>query len=99
MSDYTYTIVHDPLTRTQYTLRYFAERNTVRLVGYYEMHRDTPRKQKWIIDRWYDWHNQDRRDVRFKPISEITLPQAIKQQFMQELIESMTFIITEESIR
>ncbi len=96
MADTTFEMPIDDLHKRQYTLRYWGESGDVRLVEYKELSRESTRKRIWNVDRWYNWHNnRDRHQSTFIPISEITLPQIIKDRFIQELITGLRFITKE----
>jgi hypothetical protein len=84
------------LHKKEYRLLYDGDRNTVRLVGYKELVRESTRKRIYKVMRWYDWYNKrDRHDDRFIPVEQIELPFAVKQNFVNKLIADMTFITTE----
>ena len=84
------------LRKKEYRLFYDGDKNTVRLVGYRELVRESTRKRKYNTVRWYDWYNKrDRYQDSFIPVEEIELPFSIKQAFVNNLIENMTFITTE----
>lgn len=86
----------DQLHNKEYVLRYWPEDGKVRLVSYKELTRESTRKRIYTVIRWYDWHNhRDRDDKRFIPVDLITLPQSVKQEFVNQLIESLTFITRE----
>ena len=96
MADTTYTIQTSDLTKKEYTLRYWGEERKVRFVGYKELRRESTRKRKYEVVRWYNWNNnRDRHDPKFIPLDQLELPEAVKQAFIRDLIEGLTFITTE----
>jgi hypothetical protein len=96
MADKTFTIQISDLTKKEYTLRYWGEEGNVRFVAYKELRRESTRKRKYEVVRWYNWHNhRDRHDAKFIPVEQIELPPAIKQAFVHWLIEGLTFITRE----
>lgn len=91
-----YELQISDLTKKEYTFAYFPDRGDVRLVGYKELRRENTRKRTYEVVRWYNWYNhRDRHDSKFIPINEIELPQSVKQAFVHELVEGLTFITTE----
>ena len=86
------------LTKKRYHLRAFERQSglDVRLVGYQELRRESTKKRKYEVVRWYDWYNnRDRHDKKFIPVEQVELPQSVKQSFITDLIEGMTFITTD----
>lgn len=95
-TNFVHTIQVSDLTQKEYTLTYFAETGEVRLTGYRELKRESTRKRKYTVARWYNWYNhRDRYKDTFIPLDQIELPPAVKQAFITDLIEGLTFITTE----
>ncbi len=95
---YRHELQISDLRKKVYVLQYFADNGQVRLVEYYEMTRENTRKRKYDVIRWYNWHNhRDRNDPKFIPVEQLELPHAVKQAFVQQLIEGLTFITTERT--
>jgi len=86
------------LTKKTYHLR-ALERSSgldIRLVAYQELKRESTRKRRYEVVKWYDWYNtRDRFRDNFIPLEEIELPQAVKMAYVEWLIEGLTFITTE----
>jgi hypothetical protein len=98
MLDKTIEVQHDPLNKTMYTFRSFENRGNleIRLIGYQELRRENTRKRIYTVLKWYSFHNErDRYQSTFIPVEQIELPQAVKDAYIQWVLEGITFITTE----